>query len=154
MQANQIIKTKSKKISTLIITMLLAMMMAVPVSASTDEGDDTSDIGLRFTYFAEVSCGMDINSKGKATCSGSGGVYNKNDLVLSLKLYKHDGSYWRLVDSWTKESENALQIGTTEYSYDLESGYDYRLNTTCRVYDSSTGKLLETVTVLSDEVYY
>lgn len=153
MQFNRITKKTTKKISTFIISMLLAMTVAVPVSASTQD-EYEPEIDLRYTYFAEASSGLEINSKGKATCSGGGGTYYRNRLVLSLKLYKHDGSYWRLVDSWTKESEDALQIVATEYSYDLESGYDYRLNATVRAYDSDTNKLLETVTVLSDEVYY
>lgn len=152
MQIRHLAKKRTKKISTLIIAMLLAMTIAVPVSASTGDEDEPG-IGLRYTYFSDISSGLRINSSGKATCSGGAGVYESNRLVLTLKLYKNDNGYWRLVDSWIDELDDSTLIGTTEYSYDLESGYNYRLNSTCKVYNDNN-KLLETVTLLSNEVYY
>ena len=92
-------------------------------------------------------------SGGKATCTGSVGIYNTdNTVTLTLTLERSkDGSNWSEVKSWTSDPTSGRSRVVMEKSYYINKGYSYRVITTAEV---ESTLYLETVECESNILYY
>lgn len=98
----------------------------------------------RFTHFSRISSGLDINSLGRADCTGSYTIYKtySYDSTLTVTLQRKEDSGWVDVMEWTKDYTDT---GTKV----LNKGYyvtrgTYRLVTVAQIFDDD-GTVLETI---------
>lgn len=122
-------------------TVLAVIFLAIPAYAADDNGLSTKSVILpQFTFIWSMSAGLNIDSTGKATCSGS--VVPASDTYtayLTVSLQKSTSSGWSTIKSWTGSGYSGLIV---EGYYYVTSG-TYRVCSTAQIY-SSTGALLET----------
>jgi hypothetical protein len=105
----------------------------------------------RYQYITILQAGLAINSSGLATCSGlvkSSDSSTSTTLTVELQKYS---SGWKYDDSWNTSGKGTASIPLTAQKY-VGHGL-YRVVVTAKVY-SSSGTLLETQSVLSNEVTY
>lgn len=128
-----------------VISAILAVciVMALPLSVLAMEEKTT--VNPRYSYISSLTGTVTINSSGTAICSASGKAQDSSHKVqLNCQLQGYTGSYWSLIKSWSTISTGSASIYKTQAT---SSGYSsYRLQITCKVYDSSS-VLLESVTI-------
>ena len=150
--------TVKKTLALTLAAALTSAALAVPVAASAVVAADPSDVASvsetayetallldpRFTHFSRISSGLDINSLGRADCTGSYTIYKtySYDSTLTMTLQRKEDSGWVDVMEWTKDYTDT---GTKV----LNKGYyvtrgTYRLVTVAQIFDED-GTVLETI---------
>lgn len=106
----------------------------------------------RYINISQLASAIQINSSGKATCSGSYVLYNNHSAAIQIELQRSkDKKSWIFETSWSREF-SASTLGSIERNYYISSGYYYRVVTTLKVKSGNT--IVETATGTSQTQYY
>lgn len=110
-------------------------------------------IDPRFTHFSRISSGLDIDSSGRADCTGSYTIYQKYDyestITMTLQRFE-DG--WVNIQEWSKDySGSGAKL--LNKGYYVASGYRYRLIAVAEILDED-GFVLERISCDSQIVEY
>lgn len=110
---------------------LVAVMIAgslttcLPASAANiDTFWGTEIIEPRYVGISGLSANLEILSDGMAECSGSVRVSSGYTAVMTMQLFRKDGSTWTLLESWTTEGTGRLNL--TKYK-SVSKGYAYKV---------------------------
>lgn len=139
-----------KKVTKFALAILLVVLMAVPMTAPAFAADseDAAAAGVvhpDFVAIGVLSAGLDINSWGLATCTGS--VIPSNDTYvcyLTVTLQKQNGGSWSYVYSW---SGSGIGYAVVE-GYRYVAHGTYRVVSTATIY-SSSGQWLDSASIPS-----
>lgn len=96
----------------------------------------------RYSYITQLSGGLSIDSSGLANCTGSvkpSSNDTRTDLKVTLEQYINGN--WSGIDSWINSGSSTLSISKSGKQY-VDRG-KYRVVVNAKVYDSSSGSLLE-----------
>ena len=108
-------------------------------------------VSARYQYITTLNAGLSINSSGLATCSGLVKPSdNDTSTTLTVELQKYS-SGWKYDDSWNTSGTGTKNVQLSAQKYVVRGLY--RVVVTAKVY-SSSGKLLETQSLMSHEVTY
>ena len=93
----------SKKMRSLMCVMLsMVMLFSMNVWAGATVAAEEATVQPRFNYTAFTFTGLDISTKGAATClasvEGYDGITTK--IHIEMKLQKYTVLFWRNVESW------------------------------------------------------
>lgn len=135
-----------KRIFCVLLTLILMAAMVVPAMAA----EQKPSVSPRYSYIQGISAGLTIGTFGLTDCTASSVVFGGDSVVLTCSLQQYTGSYWTTVKSWTSTDNPSALIAK---NYAVYSGYTYRVKASCAVYNSS-GTLLESGYIYSDQVYY
>lgn len=126
------------------------LLFTVPVFAQTP-ADSEYPVAPCYSYVTEFDLTLEILPSGKASCGTSVFLSNSNhSCKLEMVLQRDDGSGWDDVKTWTYSGEQDL---IAEQAWYVASGYDYRIQSTLRVYNAND-RLIETITEESAVAYY
>lgn len=128
-----------------IISMILTVciLAIIPLSALAEE--ESAAVTPRYSHISSMSGSLSIDSSGTATCTAGGRAKSASYKVqLNCQLQGYTGSYWSLVKSWSTISTGTASLSKTAATSSSHS--DYRLQITCKIYDSSN-VLQESVTI-------
>lgn len=129
---------------------VLCAATVLPISASDVSSKDELHGMYSARYQGLSRLGADLSiSSGSATCTGTATTVSGYTCDATLRLQRYTNSKWKNVKTWT------LSGKTNRFSetYYVTSGYEYRLEITADVYNSS-GTLVDTATVYSNQVNY
>ena len=137
------------KIKFLTISIMLTFSFILPVSATTIDNFNNSDIELMYLYVKSGKSQLNI-SNGIATIKAS----MKSDLgvdksLITSRLQKKVNGEWKTVEAWT-----VSKVGTTcslEKTKSVSKGYEYRVFSTMKSYK---GDKSESVASFSEVVKY
>ena len=137
------------KIKFLTISIMLTFSYILPVSATTIDNFNNSDIELMYLYVKSGKSQLNI-SNGIATIKAS----MKSDLgvdksLITSRLQKKVNGEWKTVEAWT-----VSKVGTTcslEKTKSVSKGYEYRVFSTMKSYK---GDKSESVASFSNIVDY
>lgn len=142
-----------KRLMQLFLVLILAICICVP-SNSPALASAAPDVIYQpcFTYINYATCGMDINSSGKASMASTIVAYSGtvDQVRMNNYLQRYQDGSWTTVKSWSQTTEGT--IGVWAKSYYVTSGYNYRQKTYFYVYDGST--VIESTSLTSGIVYY
>lgn len=137
-------KKTFKKLLCLVICFLLCL--TTPVCALSSDEATNQLISPRYSYVAEFNLGLDISTSGKAHCFSSITLNNSlHSCTVKMVLQRNDGSGWEDVKNW---SSSGGQNVIVEKDWYVLSGYDYRVESTLKVYNAND-RLIETLTEVS-----
>lgn len=106
----------------------------------------------RYINISQLASAIQINSSGKATCSGSYVLYNNHNATIQIELQRsQDKKSWVSETSWSRDF-TASALGSIEKNYYISSRYYYRVVTTLKVKSGNT--IIETATGTSQTQYY
>ena len=127
------------------VSVILVICILATVAFSAMAAEEEPTVTPRYSHISSLTGSISINSSGTATCTAQGkGKSATHKVQLNCQLQGYTGSYWSLIKSWSTISTGVASISKTQAT---SSGYSsYRLQITCKVYDSSS-VLLESVTV-------
>lgn len=110
-------------------------------------------IDPRFTHFSRISSGLDIDSSGRADCTGSYTIYQKYDyeskITITLQRFE-DIKGWVDVQEWSKDYSGS-GVKLLNKGYYVASGYRYRLIAVAEILDED-GAVLERISCDSQVV--
>ena len=100
-----------------------------------------------------LSGGLSIDSNGLATCSGLV-IPSKSTTrtFLTVTLEKYNNGSWAVIESWTNSGSGIASISKTGKQY--VSRGTYRVVVNAKVYDTSSGELLEDVSYTTSKKTY
>lgn len=137
-----------KKIAS--VAVILIMLVSLTIPAYAVDLSTTSSSGIispQFTSIGQMSAGLNIDSSGKAQCSGtvtpSNNTY-KSYLTVSLQQSTSGG--WTTIKSWSGSGTGVAGVSLCNYWYVVNG--TYRVCSTASIY-SSTGTFLETESIYS-----
>jgi len=135
---------KIKKILSMLL-LLTVMVTVLAVSASA-----------RYSHIDSLLVGLSIDSNGLAVCNGTVKPSDSNTRTeLTVALEQKINGVWNSanpVESWTASGIGKATITKTGSRYVYKG--TYRVVATAKVYDSSTGALLENESYISSERTY
>ncbi|WP_394916972.1 hypothetical protein [uncultured Robinsoniella sp.] len=106
----------------------------------------------RYINISQLATAIQINSSGKATCSGSYVLYKNHNATIQIELQRsQDKKSWISETSWSRDF-SATTLGSIERNYYISSGYYYRVVTTLKVKSGNT--IVETATGTSQTQNY
>jgi len=141
-----------KTVVTILVVCMLALTTTKAYAVSSTSFTDENIISPNYTYILLLSSGLDINSAGKAHCSGSvDASSNSYTAKLTVALQKYSNDSWQTIKSWSDSGSGQSNLIIEKYYY-VANG-TYRVCTTAKIYNSS-GTLLENKSVYSDEEIY
>ena len=131
-------------------SLILIVCLLIP-SAFAAQGGDDAELPM-YTGLSSFSASLSISSGGSASCySGAAASNSTYSVVLTMRLQQStDRLNWITMKTWT--SSGAIMPSLSK-SYQVVSGYYYRLYCTAKVYNSS-GTLLGTNTKYSSVESY
>ena len=137
-------------ISAMMAILMLVSGFVVPGFAAEIEPSEGS-IMPRYSYTRSVAVMLDISEDGTATAATKVTGYPDTATAVHIFMYleRKVNGQWQTVESWS-ESASSYSL-TMEESADVESGYTYRVRSSCYVYAGSTS---EYITKNSQEVRY
>ena len=105
----------------------------------------------RYSYTRSVAVMLDISEDGTATAATKVMGYpdTATSVLIFMYLERKENGQWRVVESWS-ESASSYSL-TLEESAEVESGYTYRVRSSCYVY---AGTASEYITKNSQEARY
>lgn len=126
-------------------------------SVPASEGEIQDRAGVIAPFYKElmeISSGLTISDSGRATCGSTALInpYSSVHIEMRVTLWQKVGSSWQEVDSWTKTGSVGQSLLFSKYYNGLDSGYDYKVKSTIKVYQGS--KLIEGDILDSPIVYY
>lgn len=134
----------------LIILICLLSLSAIAGLAHANVVNESLYLSPRYQYTAAISTSLDI-SGGQAMAAGR---IDPNSLMRTsvvVKLQRLESGTWKTIRTWTdSNTAGASEAGGTKT---VDSGYDYRVHVTGKVYNTS-GVVLETVTMTSSTKSY
>ena len=134
----------------LIILICLLSLSAIASLAHANVVNESLYLSPRYQYTAAISTSLDICG-GQAIASGR---IDPNSLMRTsvvVKLQRLESGAWKTIRTWTdSNTAGASEAGGTKA---VDSGYDYRVHVTGKVYNTS-GVVLETVTMTSSTKSY
>jgi len=132
---------------------LMVILAAVPAYGATDEVKSAGTQGgitPQYTHIATLNSGLEINSSGKAICSGKASAYNSSHtIILTVELQKSGD--WSNVKFWSASATGGSVARIEEDCYVARG--TYRVCTTAKVYNAS-GTLLESKSIYSATIKY
>ncbi len=133
-----------KKRIGLLVCITLVLMFVVNAMA------EVQDI-FRYDYISSISASLSFSS-GTASASGRIIPIGKRHTSIIVRLQKETSpGMWTTVAYWTgSNTSGGSEAGGT---HTISSGYNYRVYTVGKVYDSS-GSVIETGTAYSSVHYY
>ena len=129
-----------KRVSVIVLVVVLLMALCLPIFA-------------RYSYITQLSGGLSIDSSGLANCTGFVKPSNsatRTDLKVTLEHYIN--SDWSEIESWTNSGSGMVSITKSGKRY-VDRG-KYRVVVNAKVYDSSSGSLLEDESFTTSEKTY
>lgn len=113
------------------IVVLLAFMLtlslcgtALAAEEPSDNADPDGTITPCYTYISYTSCGLNINSAGRANCAASISAYSGVDKVRISGYLQYYSGGWQTVKNWTAEASGTyVSMAKTYY---VSQGYQYR----------------------------
>ena len=129
-----------KRVSVIMLVAVLLMALCLPIFA-------------RYSYITQLSGGLSIDSSGLANCTGFVKPSNsatRTDLKVTLEHYIN--SDWSEIESWTNSGSGMVSITKSGKRY-VDRG-KYRVVVNAKVYDSSSGSLLEDESFTTSEKTY
>lgn len=112
---------------------------------------NADNVALRYTYVKYCTADLQV-SGGVDDVTGSISSYDERKTSINVRLQKRSsGGSWSTICIWTDINSNGESVaGGTQ---NVAKGYDYRVYTVGKVYDSS-GSVIETVDKYSPVVSY
>ena len=129
-----------KRVSVIMLVAVLLMALCLPIYA-------------RYSYITQLSGGLSIDSSGLANCSGlviPSRIDTRTNLKVTLEHYVNGN--WNEIDSWTNSGSGMVSITKSGKRY-VDRG-KYRVVVNAKVYDSSSGSLLEDESYTTSEKTY
>lgn len=129
-----------KRVSVILLVAVLFTALCLPIYA-------------RYSYITQLSGGLSIDSSGLANCTGFVKPSNsatRTDLKVTLEHYIN--SDWSEIESWTNSGSGMVSITKSGKRY-VDRG-KYRVVVNAKVYDSSSGSLLEDESFTTSEKTY
>jgi hypothetical protein len=142
-----------KRFVVIALSLVLIMGLWIPKGESALAANAATDLIVQpyFTHINIATCGMDINSSGKASMSSTMIAYSSVDKVrLKNYLQRYDNGSWTTIKSWSQTTEGTRAFWSKTYY--VNSGYYYRLKTYFYTYNGST--IIESTSATSSNVYY
>lgn len=140
-----------KKMIRFLLVMMLVSTFIMPALASTMElNNDKVIISPMYIYISEARARLYIDSSGKATVET---YLTGNSKVTStkatIKLQQYRGGSWTTIKTWNESSNSRiLDFSST---YNVSSGYEYRVQSTVTAY---SGTQSESTTVTTSSQSY
>lgn len=137
-------------ISAMMAAFMLVSGFVVPgYAVEIDSGEGV--IMPRYSYTRSVAVMLDISEDGTATAATKVMGYpdTATSVLIFMYLERKENGQWKVVESWS-ESASSYSL-TMEESAEAESGYMYRVRSSCYVY---AGTASEYITKNSQEVQY
>lgn len=127
------------------VSVILVVCILATVAFSAMAAEEAPTATPRYSHISLLTGSISINGSGTATCNAQGKAQSASYKVqLNCQLQGYTGSYWSLIKSWSTISTSSASISKTQATSSSYSSY--RLQITCKVYDSSS-VLLESVTI-------
>lgn len=127
-------------------------VMAQDVEEYVNDIDSEELYMPRYVEITSIDAVLSVDNFGKALIIASTrGSTNVSKIVLSVELMQYKNGRWNSLRYW--KTTNNLSIASFVKEYFLESGYDYKLYVTAKVYDSRD-KLIDSTTESSKIVSY
>ena len=129
-----------KSTSIIVLAIVTLLVFSLPINA-------------RYSYITQLSGGLSIDSNGLANCTGSvkpSKSATSTDLKVTLEHYNNNE--WNEVTSWTNSGSGMAMLTKSGKRY-VDRG-TYRVTVNVKVYDSSSGDLLEDETFITSEKIY
>lgn len=133
----------------MVIISLFSVSVVPGFAAAIDPGE--SETMPCYDYAESVAVSLDVSKGGTATATAEIAGYPGTTTKVSVYMYlerKEDGK-WVTVESWSERTSS--HSVTLEESVDVDSGYTYRVRTSCYAY---SGTASEHITKYSQEVDY
>lgn len=129
-----------KKACVIVLAIVILVLFCLPLYA-------------RYSYITMLSGGLSIDSNGLATCSGLV-IPSKSTTrtFLTVTLEKYNNGSWAVIESWTNSGSGIASISKTGKQY--VSRGTYRVVVNAKVYDTSSGELLEDVSYTTSKKTY
>ncbi len=135
------------------ILAFMVILAAVPTYAANAGIESPGTQGVitpQYTYISTLTPGLEVNSSGKAICSGMASAYNSSHTtILTVELQKSGD--WSTIKSWSASS-TGVSLAKIEEDYYVVRG-TYRVCATAKVYNAS-GTLLESRSIYSSTIKY
>ena len=127
-----------------LICLLLAVCLLAAFALPAFAAEDAPTVSPRYSHISYLDGAISV-SGGTVYCNATGtAMSSSNKVQLSCQLQGYTGSRWAYVKSWSNIGTYSTSLSksaatSSEYT-------SYRLQITCKVYDSSY-TLLESTTV-------
>ena len=135
-----------KRLVAIMLTLSVAVSLMIFPVAAVDYSDVVAPL---YVGLEDVTADLTISSNGYASCEGSASVRDNYTVTVVMELQQKNGT-WRTIRTWTEKGGTDVIV---DESYRVSSKYSYRVADTAKVYNSS-GRLVESKTSYSGEVYY
>lgn len=129
-----------KKACVIVLAIVILVLFCLPLYA-------------RYSYITMLSGGLSIDSNGLATCSGLV-IPSKSTTTtfLTVTLEHSKNGSWVEIESWTNSGSGLASISLTGKRYVARG--TYRVVVNAKVYDTSSGELLEDVSYTTSKKTY
>lgn len=133
----------------MVIISLFSVSVVPGFAAAIDPGE--SEIMPCYDYIRSASTMLEISEDGVATATVKITGYSGTTTGVHIFMYleREENDKWVTVESWSERTSS--HSVTLEESVDVDSGYTYRVRTSCYAY---SGTASEHITKYSQEVDY
>lgn len=141
----------TRRIICILVTICLMNVSAFAMNIETAVQEQTV-VQPRFTYISSISVGLGIDLDGRSV-SDTGVTLHESihDGRIDMKLQRYKNNAWQDVKSWSV-TDDGPNIDIEGIWY-VTPGFDYRVESTVRVYNAN-GRIIEMTTEYSPIVEY